>query len=203
MARNADALQTGLGEAPGEGLPADEALLRAARQGDQQAFRRFADRHGHRIYNTAWRLTNDRHLAEDIAQEVLVRALRRDVGDEGSLAAWLYVVARNLALNACRSRRRRRVAGTVREAHVSAAGSDPSASLAGRELSDAVRSAIADLPEPQRAALVLVKYEGLGPDRIAEILGCTRDAVKMRVSRAMAQLRRALAGHDRNEEETS
>ena len=197
MARNADAPQTGLGEAT------DEALLRAGREGDPHAFRRFADRHGRRIYNTAWRLTNDRHLAEDIAQEVMVRALRRDPGDGGSLAAWLYVVARNLALNACRSRRRRRVAGAVQEAHVSAARSDPSASLAGRELSEAVRDAIADLPEPQRAALVLAKYEGLGPDQIAEILGCTRDAVKMRVSRAMARLRRALTDHQQNGDETS
>lgn len=210
MARNADALQTGLGEAPGEGPPGDdgasttdEALLRAGREGDQRAFRRFADRHGPRIYNTAWRLTNDRHLAEDIAQEVLVRALRRDPGGQASLVAWLYVVTRNLALNACRSRRRRRVAGAVLEAHISAARSDPSASLARRELSDAVQAAIADLPEPQRAALVLAKYEGLSADQIAEILGCTRDAVKMRVSRAMARLRRVLTGHQQDGDETS
>lgn len=56
-----------------------------------------------------------------------------------------------------------------------------------------VQAAIADLPEPQRAALVLAKYEGLSVDRIAEVLGCSCDAAKMRVSRALRTLRDTLA----------
>jgi RNA polymerase sigma-70 factor (ECF subfamily) len=56
-----------------------------------------------------------------------------------------------------------------------------------------VQAAIADLPEPQRTALVLAKYEGLSVDRIAEVLGCSRDAAKMRVSRALGTLREKLA----------
>lgn len=91
-------------ESDAPGRPGDGALLRASRAGDQHAFRLFVERHGRRIHNTAWRLANDRHLAEDISQEVLVRALRRQEGQDEDLAAWLYVVTRNLAMNACRSR---------------------------------------------------------------------------------------------------
>lgn len=216
MKRDADAPERGPSAVPFDGAPprdgpsaahgarvADGALLRAARRGDREAFRRFEDRHGHRIYNTAWRLTDDRHLAEDISQEVLVRALRRDTGEQDNLAAWLYVVTRNLAMNACRSRRRGRVVGAVDDALVSTTRGDPAAPVARQELSEAVRGAIANLPEPQRAALVLAKYEGLCVDEIAAILGCTRDAVKMRVSRAMRKLRRALAGHQANGDTTS
>jgi len=209
--RNADAPERGpSGASSGDGpltspgaRPADGALLRAAQRGDREAFRRFADRHARRIYNTAWRLTDDRHLAEDISQEVLVRALRRESDEQDNLAAWLYVVTRNLAMNACRSRRRSRVVGAVNDALASTTRGDPAAPVARQELSEAVRGAIANLPEPQRAALVLAKYEGLCVDEIAAILGCTRDAVKMRVSRAMQQLRRALAEHQANGDTTS
>lgn len=195
MQTEVSATGAGLSKVPadGAGRQGDGALLQASRCGDDRAFGLFAQRHGRRIYNVAWRLTNDRHLAEDISQEVLVTALRRGEPDAEDLAGWLHVVTRNLAINACRSRQRRRI--VVRLGMPTAAGraDDPSADVARRERSQAVRAAIAELPEPQRAALVLAKYEGLSADQISEILGCTRDAVKMRVSRAIGTLRRTLA----------
>jgi RNA polymerase sigma-70 factor (sigma-E family) len=137
-------------------------------------------------------VTCDPHLAEDITQEVLVRARAR-WGRICRLDAPERYVKR-MVLNEFLSWRRRRAASVVplaREQLDLLAGStaDPSTAVDER---DAVLRVVAGLPPKQRAAVVLRFYEDLPDDEIADLLGCRTVTVRSLISRALATLRRSL-----------
>ena len=137
-------------------------------------------------------VTWDPHLAEDITQDVLVRARAR-WARIGRLDAPEQYVKRML-VNEFLSWRRRRAAKTVPLAgedlvRVAAAGPDRMAELDDR---DVVMRLIAGLPPKQRAAIALRYYEDLTDEEIAEFLGCRTVTVRSHISRALASLRAAL-----------
>jgi RNA polymerase sigma-70 factor (sigma-E family) len=141
-------------------------------------------------------LTGDPHLAEDVVQDVLVRAQRRWRRIGGMDAPEAYV--KRMVTNEYLSWRRRRAA---HEVPVSAGlleaatgpGADPNGDYA--EL-DALRAGIAALPPKQRTALALRYYEGLSHAEIADILGCGEGTVRSHVSRALSVLRKGLGRTD-------
>ena len=138
------------------------------------------------VFGYLWRVTGDEQTANDLTQEVFLRAWSQFTKLRGYERpdAWLFHVATNLALN---ERRHQRVAGpslTLPEA--SRAAGDHAASLAERA---ALRAALEALPDRQRAAIVLREIYGYSCDEIAETLEVSRAAAKMTLSRARQGLR--------------
>lgn len=165
-----------------------------------------ARRHLERLAGFLFGLTGDRAGALDLAQEAFVRVYRhRERYQEiARFSTWLYTIGRNLALNEIRNRQRRPGA-------VSALTSDPEQDdLLGQRESEGpapeeaahqadlqalVRSAIATLPEPYRAVVILCDLEERPYAEAAEILGVPIGTIRSRLSRARAQLERALRPH--------
>lgn len=164
----------------------DSRLLTEARRGDEGSFLSLYHRYRTPLYRFAWRLT----ASEDVVQECWVVALEAKRFDEerGSLRAYLFGVARNLAFA------RLRVSGRESEEPLDAeAGGGPFDIALAAERSEAVARAIAALPALQREAVILFEYEGLSLEEIAEATGVEIGAVKARLHRARETLRRRLA----------
>jgi RNA polymerase sigma-70 factor (sigma-E family) len=142
-----------------------------------------------RLLRYATAITCDKHLAQDIVQDVLVRARSR-WGRIGALdAPYLYV--RRMVTNDYLSWRRRRARRDVSSTHaalevISPAVADPAERHAER---DAMRARIAVLPEKQRAAIVLRYYEDATTAEIGQVLGCSEGTVRSHLSRALHTLR--------------
>lgn len=129
----------------------------------------------------------DVHLAEELAQEALVRAAKRwsRVRDLDSPGGWAYRVAMNLAKSWFR-RRRAEARAYARIGATDDAEADLDADFGDR---NAVRTAVGALPEAQRAAVVCRYYLGMSGPEAAEALGISHDAVRARTKRGIATLR--------------
>jgi RNA polymerase sigma factor (sigma-70 family) len=173
--------------APADGL-SDHALLeRFASVQDEAAFETLVRRHGPMVLAVCRRVLGDSHAAEDAFQAtflVLVRKagmLRR----QGSLAGWLYTVARHAALRARTDAQRRR----ERERHATPRPPEPEPDLGWGELRPVLDEEINRLPDKFRAPLVLCYLEGLTNEEAAQQLGCAKGTVQSRLARARARLR--------------
>ncbi|KPK65647.1 MAG: hypothetical protein AMK73_02330 [Planctomycetes bacterium SM23_32] len=178
------------------GPAADAGLVARARDGDVEAFGRLVERHQDHIYNAVYHLVGSEQDAEDIAQDVFMRAYSHLNGFQGRarFSTWLY----GIMLNAVRSHWRR--AGPRRTVSLEGAGdetrADPPATGDGpvrravrREHVDAVRGAIAELEEEWREIIVLRDIRGLSYEELAETLDLPAGTVKSRLHRARAALR--------------
>jgi RNA polymerase sigma-70 factor (sigma-E family) len=142
-----------------------------------------------RLLRYATALTCDKYLAQDIVQDVLLRARQR-WGRIGAMAApYLYV--KRMVTNEFLSWRRRKASQDVSSTHATLNDLAPMvADHAVRHAErDAMRARIAVLPRRQRAALVLRYYEDSTDAEIAQILGCTEGTVRSHISRALQKLR--------------
>jgi RNA polymerase sigma-70 factor (ECF subfamily) len=141
------------------------------------------------LFNFYVRTTGDRAASEDLVQDVFVRILRhrRTFRQGASFVTWMYQIARNARTDRFRKSGREVGLGTENEHpshHPSAAES-----LASEQEAELVRRALAKLPDDKRELLVLSRYQGLRHDQIGELLGCQAGAVKVRVFRALRDLR--------------
>ncbi|MEV5575600.1 sigma-70 family RNA polymerase sigma factor [Spirillospora sp. NPDC052269] len=148
-----------------------------------------------RVLGYALRRTEDPQDAADVVAETFLVAWRRmdDVppGDEARL--WLYGVARRVLADQRRGERRRTALGTrLRSELAAAALPSPSED----DESGLVAAALRSLPEPDRELLTLVGWEGLDHAQLATVLGCSRNAVRVRLHRARRRFARALRRHD-------
>jgi RNA polymerase sigma-70 factor, ECF subfamily len=172
---------------------ADAALLRAMRRGDERAFEELFTRHYARVYGVALRISGDAQEAEELAQDVFLKLYRRPLSDsdDANVAGWLYRVATNDAFNAVRSRRRRLgwLRRFVQREPVGVdASADPLHIIAGRDEASRVRTALAQLPERQRNALVL-RASGLSYLEVADALEIKPTSVGTLLARAEQALR--------------
>src|SRR5687768_14794585 len=171
----------------------DVALLRAIADGDETACRLLMQRHLVRLHALATRLLGDASEAEDVCQDVFIKAWKaaprwqagRSPG-EARFGTWLHGVA----LNACRDRLRRRRPrddAALDELHDDAPG--PARRHAAEDTARAVRAAVASLPERQREALVLCHYQELAQSEAAALMGISVDALESLLARARRTLR--------------
>ena len=154
------------------------------------------ERHSDRVYRLAYRLTGDRHDAEDLTQEVFVRVFRSlDTYTPGTFEGWLHRITTNLFLDQARRRQRIRfdALSDERAGMLRSASPAPDTAVADRLFDDDVELALASLPPDFRAAVVLCDVEGLSYEEIADILGAKLGTVRSRIHRGRAMLRRALA----------
>lgn len=171
----------------------DDSLIGRVNRGDDAAWRTLVDRHMGPVFGQAWRMLSDRAEAEDVAQETFVRLMRKapDWQPGGArLKTWLFRVAINLCID--RQRARRTVA--LDDApEIADRASDPAVTDRGIDMRHAVGAALKDLPERQRAALVMAHYQGFSNIECAEALDLSVDALESLLARARRALRRTLA----------
>lgn len=170
-----------------------------AQKGDRAAFEELVKQTHRRVYNLAYHLLSDAQEAEDLTQEVYLRAWRAlpDFRGEAQFSTWLYRIALNTALNYRRSLRGREQAANAAEslAHFDAPPPDPAAAAATRDLNARLWAAVRRLAQRYRLVLALFYQHELSYAEIAEVLGLPIGTVKAQLNRA----RRALAALWREE----
>jgi RNA polymerase sigma-70 factor (ECF subfamily) len=151
--------------------------------------------YGQEIHAYLWRMLGDRQDAEDCLQETFVRALRHSGGEAiRSPRAWLYTIATNTARSQLRHKRRERIDRvSLEDENRQAAPEDKLV----RERLEAVRHEVEALPPKQRQALLLRRYQGLGYDEIAKVLGGSPQAARANVYQAVRKLKKAFPEESR------
>ena len=167
-------------------------LVRQAQAGDLVAFERLYRENERKVFGLCFRMSSDPALAEELTQEVFVRAWRKlsSFRGESAFSSWLYPLTVNVALSERRSRRRRdaRIVATEDPASLERAPRSP-APEAGFDL----EKAMATLPPGARAVFVLHDVEGRTHEEIAQLLGLAPGTSKAQLHRARRLLREALA----------
>jgi len=177
-----------------ESIDDDAQLLRAVADGDRAAFNRLSHRHLDRAFSVAVRMTGNRADAEDVVQEVFLRLWQRPEAwrpGQAQFSTWLYRVVVNRCLDL-----KRRPKGTALDAIEEPRDPKPNAEahLVQAARDRALKDAMAQLPERQRAALTLTYTAGLKNAEAASALEISVKALEALLVRAKRELRDALAG---------
>lgn len=175
----------------------DRPTVLRCRRGDAAAFRALVERYQDRVYALCVALAGAD--GEDLAQETFVRVHGAiggfDVDGPARLGGWILTIARRLCTDRARFRRRRpTVALEVVPLGSGSPGAD--AELERAQATQALRRAIDQLPEEQRAVVALRLWDDLDYEQIAAVEGVPVGTVRSRLSRAKEALRRALGGAD-------
>jgi RNA polymerase sigma-70 factor, ECF subfamily len=165
------------------------------REGDMEAFRLLVETHQARVIGTISKMLGSEAEAEDLAQQVFIRVWKsaQRYQPTAKFTTWLFRITRNLVFNELR--RKRHFAPQPDEAPepVERSEKEPDRVLLDDELQRAIKEAINQLPESQRMAIILRRYEELPYEEIAKVMGATVPAVKSILFRARAELRERLA----------
>jgi RNA polymerase sigma-70 factor (ECF subfamily) len=182
----------------------DAALMLRAREGDTDAFVELIDKYKQPVMNLVYRMLRDAAEAEDLAQNVFVQVHRsaHRYRVSSKFSTWLFTIARNLSLNEIR-RRSRHPAESLDAPHPEREDQQwhqyedqkaplPTEQLLQGELEEKIESAIAELPENQRMALLLCRQDELSYEDIAKVLGCSLSATKSLIHRGRETLKAKL-----------
>jgi RNA polymerase sigma-70 factor (ECF subfamily) len=179
----------------------DEELVALATAGDQESFNQLVVRWERPIYALAYRTLGREEDARDVVQEAFLRAYRGLKGFKGQakFSSWLYRITINLCRDWIRRERRTPLVQVPEGAEPEDLAGDRIAQaesvedlVARREMSDAVAKAMLELPEEQRAAILLKEFQGLTFQEIADMLDCPLSTVKTRLYQGLSVLRRRL-----------
>jgi len=187
---------------------ADAELMLRVRRGDRAAFRELVERHQRGVIQTIHRAIGDAWEAEDLAQRVFVQVWRSAGRYEptAKFTTWLFTIVHNTILNEHRRRARRGAESldalaqsdeeteTLGAQFADAQSPDPARAASERELQARIGAAIRRLPDNQRTAVVLCRFEGLSYEEIAKVLHCSVPAVKSLLHRAREALKEELQG---------
>ena len=186
--------------------PDEQDALDMARlaEGHDAALNDLMERHGEKLFHYLIRCLQNEDDAADLAQESFVRVYqhRARFDTKQKFSTWLFAIATNLIKDRYRWRSRHPQVSLDAESDqdgsslgetLPAANPTPTERAEADERGEAVRQAIAELPEDLRTPLILAEYEEKSQAEIGEILGCTAKAVETRIYRARQQLRASLA----------
>jgi RNA polymerase sigma-70 factor (ECF subfamily) len=184
----------------------DVQLMLDVKAGDEASFELLLHRYRTPLVNFLFRMVRNREQAEDLAQEVFLRVYRarEDYVPSAKFTTWLFRIATNLALNSVRDNRYQKLETSIDAPVVDEEGDERPLDIpeknpnieqhlveeARRKM---IRHAIDKLPEKQRAAVLLHKYQELDYAEIAKILSCSESALKSLLFRAYEALRVELA----------
>ena len=192
-----------IGQAPRDDRDAEAELMIQFQRGDEEAFAALVRGFQGRVVSLAYRYLGSAADAEDLAQEVFLRVYRAKETYEPSarFSTWIYRITANASLNFLRGRKaRRKVTGEMPGADAdgsSAEFEDESAEAPGErlekdELARVLRRIVDELPERQRLAILLNKYEGLSYEDVAASMDLTATAVKSLLTRARVNIKEKL-----------
>ena len=188
----------------------DAVLMMEFQEGDEKAFATLVRRYQDRVMGLAYRYLSDRDGAEDLAQEAFLRVYKARARYEprARFSTWLYRIVVNLCLNEIRWRKGRKAAAlavsteTSSNVNIDLADKDepePHDRLEKAELAARIREIIATLPQNQRIAILLNKYEGLSYHEVAEAMDTSVMAVKSLLTRARVKIKEKLLPYLREE----
>lgn len=184
----------------------ETALVERLKQGDENAFREFVDTFQPSVLNTCFRIVTDRGTAEDLTQDVFIEVHRsiHAFRSESRLSTWVYRIAMTKSLDHLKALKRKKRWGTLKSivagdtADIAALSSDlpdPHQVLENEERKKVLAWAIDDLPDNQRVAFTLSKYDELSYKQIAEVLDTTVSAVESLIFRATTNVRKKLLNY--------
>lgn len=180
----------------------EQELVQQLKKGNQEAFRFMVTSWQDMVYNTSLGLVQNEMDAEDVTQEVFVKAFESIAGFKGEskVSTWLYRIAVTKSLDFLRSKKRKKRFGYV----YSLFGADneltidppeflhPGVQSEKKEAARALFKAVDQLPEQQKVAFVLARLEGLGHHEISQVMGNTVPAVESLLQRAKLNLKKQL-----------
>ncbi|MGZ3512381.1 MAG: RNA polymerase sigma factor [Thermodesulfobacteriota bacterium] len=188
-------------------FPSEELMAKIAK-GDEDAFEILVNRHQTSILNLVYRFVGDRTQAKDLAQEVFVRVWQsaKTYEPKAKFTTWIYRITTNLCFNELKSSRRRKWFSFNRSdedgEHTfeeTLSDSAPSAEdlLLEKERSRQISDALQSLPENQRMAMVLKRYDDLSYQEMGQIIGCSVSAVESLLVRAKRALQEKLKNYEK------
>lgn len=182
----------------------DVALMLGFQNGDKASFEKLIERNYKRIYNFIYRFVGQEETAEDLAQEVFIKIYKNasSYQPRAKFQTWAYQIARNLSLNELRRLKKPTVSleetFETEEGPVARQVADdnmptPYQEVSEKEKTDVVKGAIESLPDNQRTAVILRRYDGMSYEDIAQTMGCSLKAVKSLLNRAKENLKEKLS----------
>jgi RNA polymerase sigma-70 factor (ECF subfamily) len=187
-----------------EGQRTDAEVMLAVAAGDEAGYNYLVGKYHRQIIHFLFRMVHNEAVAEELAQEVFLRVYRsrQSYRAEAKFSTWLYRIATNLAVNHARDTKYERTAQTVElDAPDSESGSTPEVADADpnveqrmlrEERMAAIRAQVAALPERQRMAVLMHKYQEMDYRQIGEVLKLSESATKSLLFRAYQTLRESL-----------
>lgn len=184
----------------------DVILMLKFKGGNKAAFEELLDKYQKPIINFIYRLIQDRSEADDLAQEVFIKVYNAadNYKPIAKFSTWIYTIARNLCLNKLRERKRKVVSldediptneGGVKREIAQVKEDSPYESASKHELQEMVKQAINSLPDNQRMAVILRRYQLLSYEEIAKTMHCSVSAVKSILNRAKESLKDKLKSY--------
>jgi len=185
-------------------LDSDAAVMLRVASGDEESFNYLVGKYHRPVIHFLYRMVHNQAVAEEMAQEVFLRVYRarESYRAEARFTTWLYRIATNLAVNLARDRRHERAAQTIyldepdeeTGARLDVADDRPTVeqTLLRDERMAAIRSHVMELPERQRMAVLMHKYQGLDYRQIGQVLKLSESATKSLLFRAYQTLREKL-----------
>ncbi len=177
--------------------PDIDVMLRFQR-GDEKAFETLVTRHQRNVLNLIYRYLGNASQADDAAQEVFIKLYRaRDkYTPKAKFSTWLYRITVNHCLNEIRSRKSQPTSvAPIEEVTEEGQTASPDDQIHQGELRQTVKEAIDSLPENQRMAVILARYEEMSYEEIAETMKTSLEAVKSLLHRAKESLQQKLSGY--------
>jgi RNA polymerase sigma-70 factor (ECF subfamily) len=188
----------------------DKELIRRLIDGDQEAFRSLVDNYQDLVFNTCYNLIRNTEDAEDVAQDVFIEIYEsiHQFRSESKLSTWLYRIAINKSLNHIRKYKWKSRVSSIEnffagEKNVKLEIEDPHAhnspeSIDYSERAKVLQNAINNLPENQRIAFTLCKYDELSYQEITEIMNLSLSSVESLIHRAKLNLQKKLVNYYKN-----
>jgi len=179
-------------------------LVLKFKNGDKSAFRELVEKYQGSVINTCFRFLRNKEEAEEVAQEVFLKVYlsARSYQPKAKFSTWLFKIVVNLCLNKLRDKKKsslRKIDDSFYHNQIqmendfpAPAESQPDKSYEREELKKIIKEAIDSLPENQRAAIILNKYEGFSYQDMAKMLDCSVSAIEARLFRAKENLRKKL-----------
>jgi RNA polymerase sigma-70 factor, ECF subfamily len=188
----------------------DAELIQRLKDQDNTAFRQLVEKYQTLVFNTCYNLLRHAEDAEDITQEVFIEVFEsiHQFRNESKLSTWLYRVAINKSFNLIRKNKRRSLVSSIEnfftgekksklEVEDTSANDSPE-TIGYRERSGILQSAIDSLPENQRIAFSLNKYDELSYQQITEIMNLSLSSVESLIHRAKLNLQKKLVNYYKN-----
>ncbi len=181
----------------------DIALMLQVKVGNHEAFQQLLERHQNAVIGTVTKMLGNHSESEDIAQQVFIRLWKAapNYQVKAKFTTFLYTITRHLVFNESRRRAKHRAQSVEQQEednHLSLAvdpSLTPNKEALYQELKDSIEHAIESLPETQRLAVILRRYENLSYEEIASILDLSISAVKSHLFRARTNLREQLSNY--------
>jgi len=188
----------------------DSEIIKLVLRGEKEKFRMLVEQYQQMVFRTCMGFLHNKDDADDLTQDIFIQAyqsLSRFKG-EAAFSTWLYRIAVNASLNKVRKSSKNLILqridaffGTGKSGEapfLPSDAEDPENILIRQEHVEWVRRALDSLPENQRTAIVLSKYDDLSQKEIAEIMKTSQGAVEALLQRAKKNLREKLSAHGKN-----